>query len=79
MTRSKAITWDNLELRAPEFIDKAAAMFEAQVKARGLEPNRGAPPIFQPFALRDLQLENRLVVSPMCMYSAWTAFPTTGI
>jgi anthraniloyl-CoA monooxygenase len=30
MTRSKAITWDNLELRAPEFIDKAAAMFEAR-------------------------------------------------
>jgi anthraniloyl-CoA monooxygenase len=75
MTRSKAITWDNLELRAPEFIGKTAAMFERQVKARGLQPNRGAPPAFQPFALRDLRLENRLVVSPMCMYSARDGTP----
>ena len=75
MTRSKAITWDNLELRAPEFIAKTAAMFEGHVKARGLEPNRGAPPIFQPFALRDLRLDNRLVVSPMCMYSADDGVP----
>jgi anthraniloyl-CoA monooxygenase len=75
MTRSKAITWDNLELRAPEFIAEATAMFEGQVKARGLTPNRGAPPVFQPFAMRDLKLENRLVVSPMCMYSAHDGVP----
>lgn len=28
------------------------------------------PPIFAPFALRDLTLNNRIVVSPMCMYTA---------
>ena len=30
----------------------------------------GAPPIFTPFRLRGMTLVNRVVVSPMCMYSA---------
>lgn len=75
MTRSKAITWDDLELRAPAFVATTAAMFEGQVEAQGLEPNHGVPPIFQPFQLRDMGLENRLVVSPMCMYSAVDGVP----
>jgi anthraniloyl-CoA monooxygenase len=78
MTRSKAITWDNLELRAPEFIDKTAAMFEGQVKARGLRAQSRRAARVPALRLRDLRLENRLVVSPMCMYSAGTARPTTG-
>ena len=35
-----------------------------------------APPIFQPFALRGMTLANRLVVSPMCMYSCDDGLPT---
>jgi anthraniloyl-CoA monooxygenase len=30
----------------------------------------GAPPIFTPFTLRGMTIPNRVVVSPMCMYSA---------
>lgn len=36
---------------------------------------RAAPPMFTPFRLRDLQLENRVVVSPMDMYSADDGMP----
>jgi anthraniloyl-CoA monooxygenase len=65
MTRSRAITYDNLRLRAPEFVDAADRVFAAQA---GTE--NPVPPMFQPLALRDLRLSNRVVVSPMCMYSA---------
>jgi anthraniloyl-CoA monooxygenase len=75
MTRSKSITYDNLRLRAPDFVAAADAMFAGQVQARGLTPRTGAPPMLQPFALRDLPLENRIVVSPMCMYSATDGMP----
>jgi anthraniloyl-CoA monooxygenase len=33
------------------------------------------PPMFAPFRLRDLQLANRVVVSPMCQYSAVDGVP----
>ena len=74
MTRSKSITYDNLKLRAPEFVAEVQAMFADKVRAAGL-PAKAAPPLFQPFALRQMQLETRVVVSPMCMYSAKDGVP----
>jgi anthraniloyl-CoA monooxygenase len=65
MTRSRAITYDNLRLRAPDFVDAADRVFAAQAGA-----NTEVPPMFQPIALRGMHLPNRVVVSPMCMYSA---------
>jgi len=77
MTRSKAITWDNLALRAPEFVEDVGEMFAAQVKRSGFDvkTKEPAPPMFQPFRLRGMQLANRVVVSPMCMYSAEDGLP----
>uniref|UniRef100_UPI003BAD5C37 bifunctional salicylyl-CoA 5-hydroxylase/oxidoreductase n=1 Tax=Stappia sp. TaxID=1870903 RepID=UPI003BAD5C37 len=77
MTRSKAITYDNLELRAPEFVAEATRTFAEQVAASGLEVDTKDPvaPAFQPLKLRDMRLENRFVVSPMCMYSAVEGVP----
>ncbi len=71
MTRSKAITWDNLALRAPEFTAGTQAVFAAE---EGGDPAK--PPMFQPFRLRGMELANRTVVSPMCMYSAEEGVPT---
>ena len=34
------------------------------------------PPMFQPFRLRGMHLANRVVVSPMCQYSAEDGLPT---
>jgi anthraniloyl-CoA monooxygenase len=67
MTRSRAITYDNLRLRAPDFVDAADRVFALQAGANTDNP---VPPMFQPIALRDMHLPNRVVVSPMCMYSA---------
>ena len=75
MTRSKAITYDNLALRAPSFVRATDEVFAKEVEAAGLRSVREQPPMFQPFRLRDLTLANRVVVSPMCMYSAQAGVP----
>ncbi|WP_030669953.1 bifunctional salicylyl-CoA 5-hydroxylase/oxidoreductase [Streptomyces rimosus] len=61
LTRSRRVTHDNLRLRDPGFV--AAVEEEAGVPA-------GTPPMFTPFRLGGLTLRNRVVVSPMDMYSA---------
>lgn len=71
MTRSKAITWDNLLLRAPDFVAEAGATFARQSGGNFLRD----VPLFQPLKLRQMHLPNRLVVSPMCMYSAVDGVP----
>jgi anthraniloyl-CoA monooxygenase len=78
MTRSKAITYDNLMLRAPDFVAEVDKAFARQVRARGFDVNieNPAAPMFQPLRLREMTLFNRAVVSPMCMYSAEEGMPT---
>ena len=77
MTRAKAITYDNLRLRAPAFVDEIDRHFAREVEARGFAVDTATPkpPMFQPFRLRDMTLANRVVVSPMCMYSATDGVP----
>jgi anthraniloyl-CoA monooxygenase len=77
MTRSKAITYDNLALRAPKFVAEADRVFARQVAARGcdVDLDKPAAPMFQPFRLREMEIANRVVVSPMCMYSAKEGVP----
>ncbi|MEQ8818437.1 MAG: bifunctional salicylyl-CoA 5-hydroxylase/oxidoreductase [Thalassobaculum sp.] len=78
MTRSKSITYDNLRLRAPEFVDAVDKVFAGQVRDQGfdVDTKRPKPPLFQPFQLRGMTLANRLVLSPMCQYSAVDGCPT---
>ena len=73
MTRSKAITWDNLQLRAPEFVEQAGEMFAEGVPHA--DRKRPLPPMFQPLRLREMEIPNRVVVSPMCQYSAKDGVP----
>lgn len=75
MTRSKRITWDNLRTRDPKLVADADAAF---AKAHGTKLNSDGsvpPPLFAPFTLRNLTLDNRVVVSPMCQYSAVDGVP----
>jgi anthraniloyl-CoA monooxygenase len=78
MTRAKAITYDNLTLRAPDFVTEVDKAFARQVRARGfnVDVTNPVPPMFQPLRLREMTLANRAVVSPMCMYSAKEGVPT---
>jgi anthraniloyl-CoA monooxygenase len=77
MTRSKAITYDNLRLRAPAFVDEVDRAVAEDVRVQGfpLETARPVAPMFQPFRLRGMTLANRVVVSPMCQYSAVDGVP----
>ena len=77
MTRAKAITYDNLTLRAPEFVREVDTAFAKQVRAKGFDVDidKPAAPMFQPLRLREMEVANRAVVSPMCMYSAKEGVP----
>jgi anthraniloyl-CoA monooxygenase len=77
MTRSKAITYDNLALRAPEFVKLTDKVVARDVQALGFDVDLSKPdvPMFQPFRLRNMTVANRVVVSPMCQYSATDGLP----
>lgn len=77
MTRSKAITYDNLALRAPEMVtavDKLVADGLGDL-AKRRKDGSPVPPAFQPFQLREMRVENRMTLSPMCQYSAENGLP----
>src|ERR1700716_674457 len=77
MTRAKAITYDNLTLRAPDFVSEVDKAFAKQVRAKGFDVDveKPAAPMFQPLRLREMTLANRAGVSPLCMYSATEGVP----
>lgn len=77
MTRAKAITYDNLRLRAPDFVAAVDQTFAKQVRRQGFDVSVESPtvPMFQPFRLREMTVANRVVVSPMDMYSAKDGMP----
>lgn len=73
LTRSQRVSHENLRLRDPEWLEGVENWFYEN--ATGNKPNVKTPPMFAPFHLRDMKLENRIVVSPMCMYSAQDGMP----
>jgi len=75
MTRSRRVTYDNLEVRDPEFIASVDRWFADEQKTRGFSDGEVRPPMFQPFRLGELELVNRVVVSPMDMYKAADGVP----
>jgi len=77
MTRAKAITYDNLALRAPEFVEDVDLLVAQETRRLGFDVDTARPlvPMFQPFRLRGMTLANRVVVSPMCQYSATDGLP----
>lgn len=77
LSRSKQITYDNLKMRDPAMIEATDRWFAEDCRARGLPvpENAAPPPMFAPFRLRGMTLANRVVVSPMCQYSAVDGVP----
>src|SRR6188508_1445451 len=77
MTRSRAITYDNLALRAPDFVREVDTLVANETRQRGFDVSveARAVPMFQPLKLRDMTVPNRVVVSPMCQYSAKEGLP----
>jgi anthraniloyl-CoA monooxygenase len=71
LTRSQRLSHENLGKRDPNWMAEYESWFSRRARAP-----RPVPPMFTPFRLRELELENRVVVSPMCMYSAENGTPS---
>ena len=66
LTRSQRISHENLRLRDKRYVEGVESWI-AQKSGLSAKP---IPPMFTPFKLRGVELKNRVVVSPMAMYSA---------
>lgn len=79
LTRSQRVSHENLRVRDKHFLGRVESWFldRASSDAHGsATANAGpkardpSPPMFAPLKLREMEIANRVVVSPMCMYSA---------
>src|SRR5690606_7842170 len=57
------VSHENLRVRDKNYLGRVESWFS------GIEQNP-PPPMFAPLKLREMEIANRVVVSPMCMYSA---------
>lgn len=71
LTRSQRISHENLRLRDPAWLASAEDWFQEQAGGE-----KGRKPMFAPFSLRGMTLQNRIVVSPMAQYKAVDGCPT---
>ncbi|WP_405110572.1 bifunctional salicylyl-CoA 5-hydroxylase/oxidoreductase [Phaeobacter sp. BS52] len=74
LTRSQRISHENLRLRDADWLASAERWFQEAAGAPADAPTR--PPMFAPYKLREMQLKNRIVVSPMAQYKAKDGCPT---
>jgi anthraniloyl-CoA monooxygenase len=74
LTRSQRVSHENLRLRDKDWLES----YEMHLASKALGHTVPEPvlPMFLPFKLRDMQLRNRVVVSPMSMYSAEDGLPS---
>ncbi len=70
MTRAKKVTYENLAIRDASFPEKVLNEFNTLQNNANLK----TPPAFTPFTLREMTLQNRIVMSPMGQYSAENGF-----
>ncbi len=70
LTRSQRISHENLRLRDKEWLEGYEHWFARHSGLAVKENERCLPPMFTPYTSRGTTLPNRIVVSPMAMYSA---------
>jgi len=73
LTRSQRISHENLRLRDREWLEGVERWFWK--RATNGRSNKTAPPMFAPLKLREMEVANRITVSPMAMYSAVDGVP----
>ncbi|MCB2135870.1 MAG: bifunctional salicylyl-CoA 5-hydroxylase/oxidoreductase [Rhodobacteraceae bacterium] len=74
LTRSQRISHENLRARDPDWLGAAERWFQ---ESAGGDTSHGVrTPMFAPFRLRGMTLQNRIVVSPMAQYKAKDGCPT---
>ncbi|MFN3985941.1 MAG: bifunctional salicylyl-CoA 5-hydroxylase/oxidoreductase [Rhodocyclaceae bacterium] len=75
LTRSQRISHENLRLRDADWLRGYEAWFARRAGSVAADGDTPPPPMFTPLRLRGLTLPNRVVVSPMAMYSAEEGTP----
>ena len=70
LTRSLRVTRENLKLRDPQYIEQVDRWHMSNDGLATAPGRTVAPPMFLPFNVRGVVLDNRVVVSPMCQYAA---------
>ncbi len=71
LTRSQRVSHENLRLRDVQYVTDV----ETWMAQKSGLPAKAVPPMFTPFQIRGLTLSNRVVVSPMAMYSCQDGTP----
>ncbi|MBV6521724.1 MAG: NADPH dehydrogenase [Gemmatimonadaceae bacterium] len=75
LTRSQRVSHENLRLRDREYLSGVERWFASRTAAANTPHSAPPPPMFTPFVLRGMTLENRIVVSPMDLYCAENGTP----
>jgi anthraniloyl-CoA monooxygenase len=75
LTRSQRISHENLRLRDKTWLEGYERWFAARSGVAVHAGERPVPPMFTPYKIRELSLVNRIVVSPMAVYSAKEGVP----
>jgi anthraniloyl-CoA monooxygenase len=70
LTRSQRISHENLRLRDKDWLENYERWFARGAGLNVPDAGRAPPPMFTPYVVRGVTLANRIVVSPMAMYSA---------
>ena len=73
LTRSQRVSHENLRLRDNQWLEGMEKHLAKKVLGDSFD--EAVPPMFLPYQLRDMTLINRVVVSPMSMYSARDGLP----
>lgn len=76
LAQTHKVTWETLEVRDPAFVNRLHEPFRAGARSSDYADSANTPPpMFAPFRLRGMVLENRVVVSPMDQYSSVDGVP----
>jgi anthraniloyl-CoA monooxygenase len=75
LTRSQRVSHENLRLRDRVYLEGVERWFASRASRQETAHPKPPPPLFTPFTLRGMTVENRVVVSPMDMYSAEDGTP----
>ncbi len=75
LTRSQRISHENLRLRDKDWLEGYERWFARKSGLSPADSGRCLPPMFTPYTVRGVTLANRIVVSPMAMYSAKDGMP----
>ena len=75
LTRSQRISHENLRLRDQAWLEGYERWFAARAGVPAVPGGASVPPMFTPYRVRGMELANRIVVSPMAVYSAVDGVP----